>query len=156
MFSYYTLYFYLFCSSQCRHFHKADCIMYFSNRFYPGAYWECCWLAALGPLFVQQRLISVDMKSSYLFLLCYDTTIGSGWRGLLWARTIWNQNPIADMPMRPALLSPGERLSLFFCVRFCPVITFTNCIHWVHEICGFSVKSKPQSGKSNPYFRGRE
>lgn len=49
--------------------------MFFTNHFHCGAFWECCQLAALGPLFVEQRLISVDMKSSYLFLLCYDTML---------------------------------------------------------------------------------
>lgn len=100
--------------------------------------------------------ISWYEKLLSLFIVLWHYAIGSGWRGLLWPQTIWNLNMYADIQVRPALLSPGERLSLSFCVRFCPVISFTNCIHWVHEICSFSVKSKPQSGRNNPYFWGRE
>lgn len=48
--------------------------MHFSNHFYPGAFWESSRLAASG-FICEQRLISVDMKNSYLFLLCYDTVL---------------------------------------------------------------------------------
>lgn len=49
----------------------------FLNHFCPGAFWESSRLAASG-LICERRLISVDMKNSYLFLLCYDTVL------LLW------------------------------------------------------------------------
>ncbi len=97
---------------------------YFSNHFYLSAFWESSRLAASG-LICEQRLIWKTIISFYCVMtLCYC----SGWRGLLWPRTIWNLNPIT---MRSALLSPCERLSLSFWVRFCPVISFTHCTEYI-------------------------
>lgn len=122
----------------------------FSKHFHPCAFVRYFQLAALWALFVEHRVISVDMKSFYLLLFCYDTAVGSGWRGAYCVHGLYktrSQMYLWDFLQVNVWVFPPVYSS------FCPVITSTNCIDWVHEICDFSVKSKAQNSKSNACFR---
>lgn len=131
--------------------------MYSQSTFILVHFVQCFQLATLGALFFWAQCDISLYKKLYLLLFCYEPIVGPGWREAYCVHGVYKTRTRSQTYLWELLCILQVNPWVFTsCKFFCPIITSTNCIDWVHEICAFLVKSKAKSGESNACFWERK